>query len=228
MTMDMTMRPVAGAMGGGHGGHGGHMGPHEHGTAGFGDTIAAVLVRLYDGGEGRLHATLGVSIPTGSVSERVGGVYTHYMMQLGSGTWDVVPNLTYSGRNGVWGWGAQVSANIKLEEMNNSCFRFGDRYQATLWASRRLNDWLSGSLRLAYSGQGDISGHYNGPHNLRRTFSRSRTGSQRGGSARKPRRSPAGDRMGATTSSGRKRIPGSARRRAPYPLVEGALGRRMF
>jgi hypothetical protein len=174
MTMNMRMRDVAGAIGhdeheeeeGAHSGHG--AGPHEHSTSGLGDTVMTALVRLLEKNGHHVHIALGLSAPTGSVSERGhDGKFTHYMMQLGSGTWDFLPSLTYTGHSGAWGWGGQISANIKLEDENDSGFRFGDRYQGTLWGSRDLTDWLSGSVRLSYWGQGDISGHYNGAHTVR-------------------------------------------------------------
>ncbi len=171
MSMDMTMRPVVGAMAGGeHDGHSEHGGAaggtHSHGTSGFGDTIVSGLVRLWDRDNHHLHMGLGLSLPTGSVQRRdSSGVFTHYMMQLGSGTWDLLPSLTYSGQADQWGWGAQASATIRLENANKSGFRFGDIYQATAWGSRNLSDWLSTSARLIYTTQADISGHYNGPHN---------------------------------------------------------------
>jgi hypothetical protein len=165
MSMNMDMRAVEGAEdhGGEHGGHAGGM--HSHGTAGIGDTIGMALVRIFEDETQHMHLSLGLSAPTGSVSERIEGeTYTHYMMQLGSGTWDFLPGITYTGHRNAWSWGAQLGANIKLEERNESGFRFGDRYQASVWGSRTLTDWLSGSARLIYSTQGDISGHYNRPH----------------------------------------------------------------
>ncbi len=168
MEMDMVMRPVAGAMAGhdAHGGHTGMTGTHAHGTSGIGDTVVSGLVRLWNTDTQHLHATLGISAPTGSVSQQdANGVFTHYMMQLGSGTWDFVPNITYTADMGSWNWGAQLGATIRMENANSSGFSFGDIYQATAWASRDVNEWMSASLRLAFMTQGQISGHYNGPHN---------------------------------------------------------------
>jgi hypothetical protein len=168
MVMDMTMRPVEGAVDhGGHGDHGEtHTGAHSHGTAGIGDTIASALIRIFDRGGNRLHAGLGVSAPTGSVSEKDSdGRFVHYGMQLGSGTWDFLPSLTWRGGMGDWGWGAQANAIIRLEDMNDSGFSFGDQYQGTLWLSRRLGGALSASARVLYTTQDAVGGHYNGPHN---------------------------------------------------------------
>ena len=164
MTMEMTMSPLEGAD---HDdGHGGHMGAHSHGTDGLGDTIFGALVKLSDGPGYHLHTGLMISVPTGSVDEKnADGSFTHYHMQLGSGTWDFLPSLTYTSREGSWSWGAQMSGVIRMEDANESGFRFGNVFQTTAWGSYRLVDWLSASVRLLYTRAGIIEGHYNGPHN---------------------------------------------------------------
>lgn len=169
MSMDMTMAPLEGAdmgHGGEHGGHGGHMGSHSHGTQDFGDTIFGALIKLSEAPGLKLHTGLMFSAPTGDVGKKgSGGAYTHYMMQIGSGTWDFLPSLTYTGRDGNVTWGAQLSGVIRMEDENESGFRFGDVFQATAWGSYKFADWISASVRLLHTQQGEIEGHYNGPHN---------------------------------------------------------------
>ena len=170
MSMDMTMSPL----GAGHGGMGGHMGSHSHGTEGLGDTIFGPLIKLSEGPGYHLHTGLMFSAPTGSVDEKGnchghhgsgGSCFTHYMMQLGSGTWDFMPSLTYTGRSGLLSWGAQASGVLRLEDENESGYQLGDVFQATAWSSYRLSDWFSASVRVLYTKQEEIEGHYNGPHN---------------------------------------------------------------
>ncbi len=86
-------------------------------------------------------------------------------MQLGSGTWDLAPALTYKDRSGALSWGAQVNARIRLESANDSGYSLGDRYTLTTWSAWKVAPWISFSARLAYEQQGSIEGHYNGPHN---------------------------------------------------------------
>ncbi len=163
MTMDMTMEPLEGAHGGGHGGH---TGSHSHGTDGIGDTILSALIKLSEGPGYHLHVGVGLSAPTGSVDEKNSdGTFTHYHMQLGSGTWDFLPSLTYTGRDGHWTWGAQASGVKRIEDENESGFAFGDIFQATAWGSYRLTSWLSASVRVLHTQQSEVEGHYNGPHN---------------------------------------------------------------
>jgi hypothetical protein len=166
MCMDMIMRAVEGAVAhDDHGGHGAEGSSHAHRTAGIGDTVLSALFRLVARDGHRLHAGLGISVPTGAVDEKGSdGRFVHYGMQLGSGTWDFLPSLTYAAHSGAWSWGAQASAIVRLEDANNSGFRFGDQYQATLWLSGRLSDAISVSGRIAHTTQGAVGGHYNGPH----------------------------------------------------------------
>ncbi|MEQ1672025.1 MAG: transporter [Hyphomicrobium sp.] len=160
MTMDMTMSPVEDPMHMGEGGeHGMHMGSHAHGTDGFGDTTFGALIQLSDGPGYHLHTGLMFSAPTGSTSEKgSSGALTHYMMQLGSGTWDFLPSLTYTGRADRFSWGGQVSGIIRMEDENNRGYALGNVFQATAWGSYRLTDWLSASLRVLHTKQGEITG----------------------------------------------------------------------
>jgi hypothetical protein len=174
VSMDMTMQglPMPPGDGDEHGhgmdmgGHGKHMGSHSHATDGIGDTLLSGLVRLYEDQINHAHVGITFSAPTGSVTQKgADGRYTHYMMQLGSGTWDFVPSLTYTGHGDRWSWGGQLLGVVRLESENEAGFRFGNVFQATGWGSYRLLDWMSGSLRMLYLRQADIEGHYNGPHN---------------------------------------------------------------
>lgn len=167
----MEMRgidPGAGA-GGGHGGHGGHAVPygevHEHATDGFGDTLLSASYRLVRRAGFGAHATLGVWLPTGSVGKtNDDGTFVHYGMQPGSGTWDLEPSLTVTGRAGTIGWGGQASYRWRTEEHNESGFAFGDRARATGWVSTLLGREVGATARLEYVHEGQVLGHYNGPH----------------------------------------------------------------
>jgi hypothetical protein len=176
MSHEMTMAPLAG-MSGGHddhgtdmgmdGGHSDHgaMGGHSHSTEGWGDTIFGPEIRLAEGPGYHLHISPMVSAPTGSVDFKTNGVFTHYGMQPGSGTWDFWPSITYTGRANRMTWGAQALGIFRLEEENDSGYRLGDVFQGTFWGSYRIADWISASLRGLYTEQSKIEGHYNDLHN---------------------------------------------------------------
>jgi hypothetical protein len=145
-------------------------GLHRHSTGGVGDLAALVLIRLLESEGQRLHLGLGLGIPIGDVdlefrrTHQQDRGYTHYGMQLGSGTWDLQPSLTYAGLRHRWFWGAQVSGIWRANSENASGYSLGDLFQGTAWAGLRFTDWLSASVRGVYTVQGAINGQYDGPH----------------------------------------------------------------
>jgi len=159
MSMDSEMDEMMS-----HGTHA-HSGGHAHGTEGWGDTIFGPELRLAEGPGYHLQFSPMFSAPTGSVNKKMGGTFTHYMMQPGSGTWDFLPSITYTGRADRLAWGAQVLGVVRMEGENDSGYRLGDVLQVTGWGSYRLANWISASVRGLYTEQGKIGGHYNGPHN---------------------------------------------------------------
>ncbi len=182
MTHDMTMNPLKSMGGmshmdhmGGMGTMGGmgmdmddhsmHMGSHSHGTEGWGDTIFGPELRIADGPGYHVQFSPMFSAPTGSVDNKMNGVFTHYMMQPGSGTWDFWPSLTYTGRADRLTWGAQALGIVRMEDENESGYRLGNVFQATGWGSYRFANWISASIRGLYTDEGKIEGHYDGPHN---------------------------------------------------------------
>jgi hypothetical protein len=168
--MNMSMSPVNGAPFAPDG-----MGPigsavmhadHPHTTGGVGDTGLYAMFKLIDNPSQHLHASLGLSVPTGDVGIKLRDVmqqsmgFTHYGMQLGSGTWDLKPSLTYIAEINNWSWGAQLSGTKRLEDKNSSGFALGDEIQSTAWLSRNIINGLSASVRGVYTWQGDIKGGY--------------------------------------------------------------------
>lgn len=129
---------------------------------------------------------MGVSLPTGSIDKRgpahqasgehhmgmevshndmgddmhddgAGSTRLSYPMQLGSGTVDLLPGLTYVGSYGAWHWGSQAMGTIRLGENDND-YRLGNRFAFTTWGARSLCDWASASLRIDLEVWGNING----------------------------------------------------------------------
>lgn len=175
--MDMHMRRLSGApddaLAGGpaslsdksaHINH--HLGA-GHKTGGIGDTGMYALFKLLGTPNHHINMTLGVTAPTGDVgislrrNHQVEGGYIHYGMQLGSGTWDFKPALTYTGQYDKWGWGIQANATKRMQNRNSSGFKFGDIVQSSAWGSYNIFDWLSASVRGVYTLQGAVKHEYN-------------------------------------------------------------------
>ncbi|MEQ1715292.1 MAG: hypothetical protein ABL907_04800, partial [Hyphomicrobium sp.] len=139
---------------------------HDHTTGAIGDTEAHALVRLFYTPEHHMHAGMGVSAPTGDVGIKLRDTHgiesgmIHYGMQIGSGTWDAKPSLTYTGQFQDWFWGAQGSATIRLEDKNESGYALGDVYSATAWGGYRISDSLSATVRGLYTHEGEIHGGF--------------------------------------------------------------------
>ncbi len=168
MTMDMDMTMHMGmdmdmgmgmAMGMGMG-----MGmdmSHSHGTSGLGDTIISALYRVHNDQNNQTHISLGISAPTGSVTKKnAKGKLTHYDMQLGSGTWDFLPSITYTGFSGRFSWGGQLQYKTSLEGHNKSGYSLGDAFDVNAWAAWRIAPWISLSSRIHYSDKARIDGAY--------------------------------------------------------------------
>ncbi|QWF69547.1 DUF3570 domain-containing protein [Methylomonas paludis] len=164
MDMDMRMDPYLTMqqmmLYTGNGMYPGSMRDYQN-SGGFGDTGAYALFRLWDGGGQHLHITHGISAPTGSVdikAQFISDGFYGYDMQLGSGTWDYKPSLTYTGQAGDWFWGGQVSGTHRLQQLNSYGYRLGDIFQSTVWSGYQFTDWLSTTLRGIYTGQGKMVG----------------------------------------------------------------------
>ena len=130
-------------------------------SQGVGDVRIIGGYDVYKTDKVSLELSAGISLPTGSTDERDTILGTSqvlpYPMQIGSGTYDFLPGITYTGREGDWSWGAQAGATIRIGE-NDENYTLGNTYNLSLWGARRWNDWVSSSLRLAGDAVEDIDG----------------------------------------------------------------------
>ncbi|MGE0352194.1 MAG: transporter [Gemmatimonadales bacterium] len=133
-------------------------------SSGLGDISAQAMIVLFNRNRQRVHLTAGVSLPTGSIDEMdqtpasMGNdVQLPYPMQSGSGTFDLLPGLTYLGQTDSYSWGAQGSGVIRLGD-NDRDYHLGNALAGTVWGARRWSQWVSTSLRLAGRTWGEIKG----------------------------------------------------------------------
>jgi len=99
-----------------------------------------------------LHMNFGVSVPTGFLdyatvmpSPTVPNI--PYALRTSSGTYDLLPGLTYRGQNEHWTWGAQTSGVIRTG-LNRYDYRLGSQADLTAWVNRRLGRYWAVSGRL--------------------------------------------------------------------------------
>ncbi|HZR15715.1 MAG TPA: transporter [Verrucomicrobiae bacterium] len=105
----------------------------------------------------RLVLNAGFTAPTGAIDESSAGKPLEYMMQLGSGTWDLNPGLTYLGDSDLFSWGAQVLGTTRFGR-NDHGYRLGDRYRLSAWADVKVTDWFGPSVRLDWHAWDKIHG----------------------------------------------------------------------
>ncbi len=131
-------------------------------SQGIGDARVIAGYDIYKGGVHSLEVSTGLSLPTGSTDERDdtpagSNQVLPYPMQIGSGTFDLLPGITYTGRAGNWSWGGQAGATLRLGE-NDDDYTLGNVYGASIWGARRWTDWVSSSVRLSGDIIEDIDG----------------------------------------------------------------------
>ncbi len=132
-------------------------------SKGIGDVQLGTLIGLTDIDKHHFHLNFSLSLPTGSVDQRDNtpaalDVRLPYPMQIGSGTFDLLPGFTYTGHTQDFSWGAQTIGNLRLHE-NKHDYRLGHELKATVWGARKWLDFMSTSLRLDFAKWGDIAGN---------------------------------------------------------------------
>lgn len=162
MDMDVDMHQI--------GGHHATGMVHDHQSGGIGDTGLYALYKLFDSAEQQLVLSVGGTAPTGDVkvmdrrnspsATTADETPQDYSMQLGSGTWDLKPSLTYSGGLDNWHWGAQVTGTKRLQDKNQQNYALGDLFQGSAWGGYRWTDWLATTVRGVYTWQDHIRGQY--------------------------------------------------------------------
>ena len=138
---------------------------------GIGDLKIAGLYDLarWDSGR-RIHLNIGLSLPTGSIDEKSGNNTLGYGMQLGSGTWDFNPAVTYLAQTENYSYGAQLAGILRIGE-NDQDYTLGNKFEAGLWGARKITDSLSASAKLDYSNQGEVDGAHKGLTTMQKNMS---------------------------------------------------------
>jgi len=131
-------------------------------SQGLGDIRTNAIIDLYSSGNHHAVLNFGLSAPSGSIDRHSAtpispSMKLPYIMQIGSGTWDLLPGLTYRGHYGAVGWGGQYRATLRLGKNSNDYAR-GDRHHLNLWAAYAWRPWFNISARVLGAHWGDIEG----------------------------------------------------------------------
>lgn len=136
-------------------------------TSGIGDTEVGAMYTINKDWT----AALSLSIPTGSIDEKVdmtmcnpmgvcntnAGMQAPYAMQLGTGTYDFIPAITYKGYAGSWSWGGQAEYRIHTGTNDND-YTWGDRFEIDAWGKYAINKTWGIGARLDFLNADNISG----------------------------------------------------------------------
>ena len=134
--------------------------------SGLGDTKIYALYTLMNKQNHQILLSGGVNIPTGSVSVKNPSAMTEmgdspkasYSMQTGTGTFGILPGITYTWQCSNYSWGIQAVADVELGT-NSANYRVGNQFTTNLWFARKWTKWISNSVRVNSNVTGHISGY---------------------------------------------------------------------
>jgi len=127
---------------------------------GLGDIQLSAIIPVFDSYPHRIQLETGLSAPTGRIgvtdaNGRPG--HLEYAMQLGSGTFDLRPKVTYLGQTDSLSWGAQARGVFRVGR-NGEGYALGNEYGLTTWISPAITEEFSPSLRLDAMSWGNVRG----------------------------------------------------------------------
>jgi hypothetical protein len=136
-------------------------------TNGLGDSLIEGLYKI----NRKWTAALGVSIPTGEIDEKVtmkmsarngmsappNRIQAPYTMQLGTGTFDLIPKIRYADMAGSWSWSCEALYRWHLDENDND-YTWGNIFEATGLGQYAVNKNLSLSGRMTFINEQEIDG----------------------------------------------------------------------
>jgi hypothetical protein len=128
----------------------------------FGDVKLSGLFVLKRWNHQQIHLNLGMNIPVGIINTLnsypvFGTARLSYPVRTSSGSWDLMPGLTYRGQNEFWTWGFQAMGIIRTGR-NTYGYELGDVVDLTPWIMRRFGSRWAGSARLDEQIWGHIRG----------------------------------------------------------------------
>ncbi len=129
---------------------------------GFGDLKFSLLYNLIAKENHSVHLNSGVSFPMGKTdvhddTPMATDAKLPYAMQLGSGTYDFLICATYKGNTDNTSWGIQQRNTLRSGQ-NSQGYRFGNQYEINAWGAIKALDWMSLSVRVNGSVEGDLIG----------------------------------------------------------------------
>ena len=133
-------------------------------SSGIGDVKLGGLYQLHSDDKNTLIFNAMISLPTGSIDEEdtmanpmMGEMHMPYPMQLGSGTVDLLPGLTFTQKHSRYSWGSQIKATLRTGDNDNG-YTLGDRYRLNTWIAKPIGHRFSLSGRASFEHWDNIDG----------------------------------------------------------------------
>jgi hypothetical protein len=136
-------------------------------TVSLADFSLSGVYRVYQDDINRIQVSLGFSFPTGSNTATLNNfilpngtaqnIRGFYGMQLGTGTFDIMPGVVYAGYIGPWSWGASYRGRFPLGP-NPQGYRWGDLHELNGWGGYTWTPGFTTTFRVSASMQGPIRG----------------------------------------------------------------------
>ncbi len=136
-------------------------------TSSMVDTILTGVYRIYQDDIHRIQVNLGFSFPTGIDDATFNDFILpngtrlnkrgFYGMQLGTGTFDILPGVIYAGYLGPWSWGLSYRGRLPLD-YNPQGYRWGNLHEFNGWAGYTWTPGLTTTFRVCGTTQNHIDG----------------------------------------------------------------------
>lgn len=128
----------------------------------LGDITLSGMYVLRQWNRQQIHLNFGVSVPAGLIDVQgnppdMTSPRLSYPIRTSTGTFDLIPGLTYRGESDHWSWGTQSLVTAHLGR-NRYDYRVGDQVEVTSWVAAKLTECWSVSTRLDALFWGDIHG----------------------------------------------------------------------
>jgi hypothetical protein len=127
-----------------------------------GDIPVSLMYVLKRWNRQQIHLNFGMSIPFGFLDSQTDiptptSPNLTYALRTSSGSWEMLPGLTYRGQSDNWTWGLQSIEDVRMGR-NRLSYTLGNVYDVTGWASRRWTERFATSARLDSRVWGSIRG----------------------------------------------------------------------
>jgi hypothetical protein len=144
-------------------------------TSSIVDTFLTGVYRIYQDDINRIQVSLGLSFPTGAddatFNDFIGpkgtlsNIRAFYGMELGTGTFDILPGAVYAGYLGPWSWGLSYRGRLPLD-YNPLGYKYGNLHEFNGWGGYTWTPGITTTFRVSGTTQGHIDGFdplINGP-----------------------------------------------------------------